>query len=323
MDRLIIELLPPHGHGVEKRYVVEEGRVIIGRSYSNDIILDDPFVSPKHLLVSQNGKGLYVKDLASENGTQVNGETVLQSEEIEIASGDEICIGKTKLKLVLRDHPVAPARRLGSLAALRQFLDRSSVVVGLSLLMAVLTAWMIHVEAPGEKFWNSESLSAVLAYLVFAGSYAGVVSLICYVKLHRAYFKRHLAIFNILTFIWYVYSMAEPLLIFWVSSPGLLIVAKYLPAMIYLTVLFWASVRLTRDLVKWADFARLVSVSFVFILLSAWGSQDIRFEFSSSPSYPDNLAPYLEPLSEPKSFEDFLDKSGPKLYKTLKKKASS
>ena len=322
MDRLIIELLPPHGHGVEKRYVIEEGRAIIGRSYSNDIILDDPFVSPKHLLVSQNGKGLYVKDLASENGTQVNGETVLQSKEIEITSGDEICIGKTKLKLVLRDHPVAPARRLGSLVALRQFLDQSSVAVGLSLFMSVFTAWMFYAEAPGEKFWNTESLSGVLAYLMFAASYAGAVGLICYVKLHRAYFKRHLAIFNILTFVWYVFSLVEPLLLFWVSSPGVLIVAKYLPAMIYMTILFWASVRLTRDLVKWVDFAKLASLSLVFILLSAWGTQDIRFEFSSSPSYPNNLAPYLKPLSEPKSFEEFLDKSGPELYKTLKNSSS-
>ena len=322
MDRLIIELLPPHGHGVEKRYVIEECRAVIGRSYSNDIILDDPFVSPKHLLVARNGTGLVIKDLASENGTQVNGEVVLKDQELKIASGDEVCVGKTRLKLVLPDHPVEPARRLGSLAALRQFLDKSSVAVGFSLLMAIFSAWLVYREAPVENFWNRESFSAVLGYLMIAGCYAGVVGLICYVKLHRAYFKRHLAVFNIGTFVWLIYSMGEPFVLFWISSPGLLAAAKYVPATIYMIIIFWASLRLVRDTVKWSDFAKLSSTALLFILLSAWGSQDIRFEFSSSPSYPNNLAPYLEPLSEPGSFEDFLDKSGPKLYKTTVKTAA-
>jgi hypothetical protein len=322
MDRLIIELLPPHGHGVERRYVFDNGRATIGRSYSNDIILDDPFVSPNHLSVSRNGTGLFVKDLASENGTQINGDTTLQEQVAKIASGDEVCIGKTKLKFVLPDHPVEPARRLGSLVALRQFLDRSSVAIGLSLLTAALTAWMVYVKEPGEKFWNSESLAAVVGYLTLAGCYAGVIGLICYVKLHRAYFKRHLAVFNIGTLIWFVYSSGEPFLIFWISSPGILIGAKYFPSMVYMTAMFWGSVKLTKDLVKWADVAKLTSIALLFILLSAWGSQDIRFEFSGSPSYPANLAPYLGPLSEPESFEDFLEKSGPELYKTIEKTAA-
>lgn len=322
MDRLIIEVLPAHGHGVEKRYVLETGRAIIGRSYSNDVILDDPFVSPKHLLVARNGTGLFVKDLASENGTQVNGDMVLRDQELKIASGDEVCVGKTRLKLVLPDHPVEPARRLGSLVALRNFLDRSSVAAGFSFIMATITAWMVYQAAPEEKFWNSESLAAVLGYLMIAASYAGVVGLVCYVKLHRAHFKRHLAVFNIATFFWLFYEMGEPFVLFWISSPGLLLAAKYVPAMVYMIAILWASLRLVRDTVKWSDVARLSSISVLIILLSAWGSQDIRFEFSNSPSFPDNLAPYLEPLSEPGSLEEFLDKSGPKLFKNTVKNSA-
>ena len=319
MDRLIVELLFQHGQGVEKRYVFEDGRATLGRSYSNDIILDDPFVSPRHLLVARNGTGLHVTDLASENGTRINGATTLKDQEAKIASGDEVCIGKTRLRFVTHDHPVEPARRLGSLVALREFLDRSSVAVGASLLVAVITAWMVYQTAPGEKFWNSESLAAVLGYLMIAGSYAGIVGLICYVKLHRAHFRRHLAVFNIGTFLWFIYEMGEPFVLFWMSSPGMLVMAKYFPATIYMIAIFWASLRLVRDTVKWPDVAKLSSMALLFVLLSAWGSQDIRFEFSSNPSYPANLAPYLEPLSEPQPFEDFLKKSGPKIYKITNK----
>ena len=78
MGRLIIELLHPHDQNVESRYVFDEGKASIGRSYANDIILDDPFVSPKHLTVSHNGAGLFVTDLTSENGTRINGSGVLK-----------------------------------------------------------------------------------------------------------------------------------------------------------------------------------------------------------------------------------------------------
>ena len=81
MDRLIIELLPPHGHGVEKRYVFEEGMATIGRSYSNDIILDDPFVSPKHLSVSRNGTGIYVRIWRVKTGRKSMGKPLFKTRE--------------------------------------------------------------------------------------------------------------------------------------------------------------------------------------------------------------------------------------------------
>ena len=47
-----------------------EGRATIGRGYGNDVILDDPYVAPEHLRVSEDDNGhLWVEDLGSANGS--------------------------------------------------------------------------------------------------------------------------------------------------------------------------------------------------------------------------------------------------------------
>lgn len=322
MDRLIIELLPAHGHGVEKRYVFEEGMATIGRSYSNDIILDDPFVSPNHLSISRNGTGIHVKDLASENGTRVNGETTLQDQGAKIASGDEISIGKTKLKFVLPDHPVEPARRMDTFLALRQFLDKRSVAIVYTLVVLAITVWMSYLGEPTERFWKANSFELILAFLVGTGLYVAVIGLICYIKLRKPYFKRHLAVFNTFSLVGLFYEKWEPFLFFWVSHYNFLIFAKYTIHFGFLLVMFWASVKLANKFVGWIDMVKLSVVALALVLMTGWGAKEIRLDFSGDPSYPSDLAPYLEPWSEPESFEEFLEKSGPKLYHTAETTAA-
>lgn len=318
MDRLIIELLPPHGHGVDKRYVFEDGKATIGRSYSNDIILDDLYVSPQHLTVSRNGTGFYVTDLASENGTQIDEATVLQGQGAKIASGDEICIGKTRLKFVLPDHPVEPARRMDTFLALRKFIDRRSVAISFTLLVLGFSIWMSFLEAPTEKFWKTDGLEAILGFLTSTGFYVSLLGLVCYIKLRKPYFIRHLAVCNAFTLIWLTYEIGDPFLFFWVSHYNFLVFAKYTIHFVFLLAMFWASVKLANNFVKWADTVKLSIIALVFVLLTGLGAKDIRLNFSADPAYPSHLVPYLEPLSEPGSFEDFIKKSGPKLYNTIK-----
>ncbi len=321
MDRLIVELLHHHGHSVEKRYVFENGKATIGRSYSNDIILDDPFVSPKHLSISRNGAGIRVEDLASENGTRINGETNIQDQGTRVASGDEIYIGKTKLKLLLPDHPVEPARRMDAFLALRQFLDKRSVAIIFTLLVSAIMVWVAYLEGPTEKFWKTEFFEIVLGYLMVVTFYAGLIGGICYLKLRKTCFKRHMAVCNAFSLIGLFYETLYPFLLFWVSHSGTVVFLKYSIQFFFLLAMFWSSLKLANTTIKWTAVAELSAVSLMFVLLIGWGAKDIRLDFSGDPSYPNHLAPYLKPLSEPQPFENFLEKSGPKLYRSTVKTA--
>ncbi len=72
-------------------------RMVIGRTPGVDLQLSDQSVSRRHVELVQGDKGVLLRDLGSGNGTKVNGEKI--AEKI-LEHGDEIHIGKTKLKFV-------------------------------------------------------------------------------------------------------------------------------------------------------------------------------------------------------------------------------
>ncbi|HYC15496.1 MAG TPA: FHA domain-containing protein, partial [Stellaceae bacterium] len=63
-----IEVLGRHRDVVARlRFAGAEIRV--GRAYDNDLVLDDPYVAPRHLLIRrETGGALVAEDLGSANG---------------------------------------------------------------------------------------------------------------------------------------------------------------------------------------------------------------------------------------------------------------
>jgi len=73
------------------------GSYVIGRDGA-DVPLDDPKVSRKHAELSLLGPGAYfVRDLASTNGTYVNGKRV--SDRCRLGGDDLIEVGDTRLRI--------------------------------------------------------------------------------------------------------------------------------------------------------------------------------------------------------------------------------
>ena len=73
---------------------------LAGRSTDMDIYLDDTFVSAKHALFEVAAEGLWVEDLRSTNGTQVNGAAIEESTLLEV--GDRVAVGDTVFQVEVR-----------------------------------------------------------------------------------------------------------------------------------------------------------------------------------------------------------------------------
>lgn len=73
------------------------GPVVVGRSPSSDIVIDEPFISATHARFSLQGPALVLEDLQSTNGTMVNGHIIAQP--VTLRDGDEVQIGDTILKV--------------------------------------------------------------------------------------------------------------------------------------------------------------------------------------------------------------------------------
>jgi len=70
--------------------------ISIGRDFKNDVIIEDSFVSSKHITITIDEEGIYwVKDLNSKNGVFINGVKV---QDTKINPGDTLTIGNTNLK---------------------------------------------------------------------------------------------------------------------------------------------------------------------------------------------------------------------------------
>jgi pSer/pThr/pTyr-binding forkhead associated (FHA) protein len=70
-------------------------RVLVGRAPTADIKVSDPRASRLHARIEVREDGVYVEDLGSRNGTQVNGEALDGSR--RLAPNDEITIGNAAI----------------------------------------------------------------------------------------------------------------------------------------------------------------------------------------------------------------------------------
>jgi pSer/pThr/pTyr-binding forkhead associated (FHA) protein len=88
-----------NGKEIERKELNQE-LIAIGRDMDNDIVINNLAVSRCHVIIQVNNDKLFVKDMASANGTFVNGQKI---EECELKDGDLMLIGKHILKVEMGD----------------------------------------------------------------------------------------------------------------------------------------------------------------------------------------------------------------------------
>ncbi len=82
---------------VVKEVQVTKDRTTLGRRPYNDIVIDNLAVSGEHAVLQMAGADVHIEDLASTNGTYVNGKAVKKQ---QLAHNDTIEVGKHKIKFL-------------------------------------------------------------------------------------------------------------------------------------------------------------------------------------------------------------------------------
>ena len=96
LGRLIV-VESPSGDPEEGRSFDLDAITTLGRDVNNAIVVEDPFASAEHAVLTYRGRGWYVEDLGSTNGTFVNGRAI--SSVAPLGFGDEMSIGQVRLRL--------------------------------------------------------------------------------------------------------------------------------------------------------------------------------------------------------------------------------
>ena len=90
-----------------KEWVLDSGRLVMGRLPACEISLNDANASRQHAELVKREDGWWLVDLDSTNGTFVNGSLV---KERRLGPGDRIQIGSSKLEFVTEQVPPAPQK---------------------------------------------------------------------------------------------------------------------------------------------------------------------------------------------------------------------
>jgi DNA-binding NtrC family response regulator len=94
------KLVATAGPGAGRALAMSNALATVGRHPTNDLVLSDPKVSGVHLELRRVGERVHVRDAGSTNGTWLGPHRVT---EMELASGGEIVVGSTTLRLELDD----------------------------------------------------------------------------------------------------------------------------------------------------------------------------------------------------------------------------
>ncbi len=106
MARLILSL---RGRELDK-FLLGQGKAIIGRSPDCDIAIDNTAISRKHASIEFKDGEYFLTDLQSSNGTFLNGERIQEPQVLK--PGDSI--GIAKFNLIFQETPQAEVQKLMS-----------------------------------------------------------------------------------------------------------------------------------------------------------------------------------------------------------------
>ena len=100
-----LRFLLPNGGNIE---IPIKSSILLGRQNGNENVVDldlsdfgsDSGVSRNHACIRISRSGVFVRDLGSRNGVFVNGEELLSMRDYPIQDGDELKLGKLKVRVI-------------------------------------------------------------------------------------------------------------------------------------------------------------------------------------------------------------------------------
>lgn len=193
----ILEIITPHG---EHRYhTIGSEPLCIGRAFDCDIILNDEYLSARHLTVRLSEAGhIRVADAGSENGTVAeapDGTRTAIDQEVAVVYESRLLVGKTTLILHAVDTAVPPAKKLHIRGHwLSNFVHKHSWA--LQLLTLILLGGSLTYLEHNIQNNGAELVGAVIAITLGVAMWAAFWAFIGKVLAHHGHFFKHAGIFS-------------------------------------------------------------------------------------------------------------------------------
>ena len=286
MEEIVIQVGPRNGQ--QTRYQKSSSHHIsIGRAFSNDLILSDPYVAAEQLVIRQAEGQWLLQLLDQANPVFLNGKPikVLQS---PIQSGDRVHIGRTQIRIFAADHAVEPVRKLPFSNWFYQSPWRPLIPWIVVAMVALAIIGTDYLQSYLELEWQdmaSNCLVGILALSVWSGIWAIVGK----VLRHQPQFYLQLTVTGLVYLIAVALEFILGPLDYITNSESLSQVYHWLSALMILTLLIYANISIASNIRKPQHLAFIVSAISLIFLFAIYKLDDDSFH--SQPQYSQALAP--------------------------------
>lgn len=303
MDALIIEVLDRFGK-VKTRHRVDSFPCKIGRDFSNNIILDDAYISPSHITIEKSEDGFLLHDSESMNGV-FNVHPFKKLDSLTIENNSRIRIGHTDIRFNFTDHSIKKTLKDR---------DRPSQLIMLaSNAFALPIVWLIFclafmldsfIEEVGLITFQkllSETLPLLIILIVWALIWAVVSKIVT----HRFYFTFHAIWVACLTLASTILDNFSKYFEFSFSISGSSYVISLVSSVVITSMLFYGHLHYSTTLTKIKSKYISIFTSVVIIgIIEVFSFLNIA-EFSNTPRYSSFIRPPAFILAQADSIDDF------------------
>ena len=306
MAKIIIEEVNRLGH-VTGRHSFDQFPVTIGRGYQNDLIIDDPYVSVEHVCINETDNGWLIEDKQSENGIKYRLHST-QSHVNHLNSGDEMTLGRTRLRLLSPWHPVAKTHLLPTKTSLSKILAHPAVAT-CTVLLALILLLVENQLSTAVKTGFEKLLASAFPTFIFALVWAGIWAFVGRVITHRASFLPHFIAALMVFIISMTTASISSYITYNLSTTFPASLLEFFIIGFTIAGLFYINLTNSTNLNKRSNLITSHAVAWSMLLMGLFMQYVNKPEFSHAPEYASELKPPFAKVVSSQSLEDFIKDS--------------
>jgi predicted component of type VI protein secretion system len=144
------------GSGFIKEYTFTKEVIVVGRSLTNDLVIEDNTISRHHFKIYRQNDNFFIEDLNSTNGTYLNGTRVKNS---VLKNGDSISISYYTIDVKIINILMPSA----CLLVLKNPYDERKIFV-INKLSTLIGSTKAHIPARSKPFFPISDFSAAIVF---------------------------------------------------------------------------------------------------------------------------------------------------------------
>jgi len=295
-------------------YKIKSFPCTIGRSFKNDIVLEDSSVSALHAVLDYGKNGFFIVDKSSTNGLLFNGKIV---EQIDLEDNITFYIGELLIEFIQENEKLETTKVVKKerkeVKKIREDKKISKIsFAALSVLIPLLMLLRMYLDSPLNSELIGRKFTEFFKVSIGFGLIIAVLSLISKVHLKKYRYINFLYFFMIYIVIFQVWALVSPFLFFHINSRELSKIVKigfnYTTLLLFIFGLI-SKIALKTQLKKIFVVVLIIysGLLIIFYTFKDMGRDDSGYEMNTTYSYP--LFTYDRESENIKGLLDKIDES--------------